>query len=37
MRPLDVPEVLIIIGILGLFGLILHNRPHRQPHVPKHR
>ena len=29
MRPLDVPEVLIIIGLVGLIGLGVHNWMYR--------
>ena len=34
-RPLDVPEVLIILGVLGSIGLAIYNRMHRQTNVPK--
>ena len=37
VRPLDIPEVLIILGTLGGFGLALYNWMHRQPDVRKHR
>jgi hypothetical protein len=36
MRPLDVPEVLIILGVLGGLGLALYNRMHRHPDVNRH-
>jgi hypothetical protein len=37
MRPLDVPEMLIILGVLGGLGLAIYNRLHREPEVPKRR
>jgi hypothetical protein len=37
MRPLDVPEVLIILGLLGALGLALYNRMHRDADAPKQR
>jgi hypothetical protein len=36
MRPLDVPEVLIIAGVLGCLGLALYNRLRRHADGPKH-
>jgi len=36
MGPLDVPEVLIILGLLGLFGLVIHNwLHHHRVHLHK--
>jgi hypothetical protein len=37
MRPLDIPEVLIILGLLGTLGLALYNWNHRKPDAHKHR
>jgi len=37
MRPLDVPEILIVLGVLGGLGHALYNRMHRRPHLPKER
>ena len=37
MRPPDVPEVLIILGLLGSFGLAIYNWTHRHPDVRKPR
>ena len=32
MRPLDIPEILIVLGMLGFLGLALYNGMH-----PRHR
>jgi hypothetical protein len=37
MRPLDVPEVLIILGLLGSIGLAVYNWNHRKADARKHR
>ena len=37
MRPLDVPEVLIILGLLGTAGLAVYNWMNRKAHLGKHR
>ena len=37
MRPPDVPEVLIALGLLGFIGLAIYNWTHRQQDVPRHR
>ena len=37
MRPLDIPEVLIILGLLGTIGLALYNWNHHRADVRKHR
>ena len=37
MRPHDVPEVLIILGLLGSIGLAVYNWTHRKADVHKHR
>jgi hypothetical protein len=37
MRPLDVPEVLIVLGFLGSIGLAVYNWTHRKPDVRRHR
>jgi len=36
-RPHDVPEVLIILGLLGSIGLAAYNWVHRRADVGKHR
>ena len=35
MRPLDIPEVLIILGLLGSFGLAAYNWKHRKSDVSR--
>jgi len=35
MRPHDVPEVLIVLGVLGSLGLALYNWAHRKPDAGK--
>jgi len=30
MRPLDIPEMLIVLGLLGTLGLALYNWTHRK-------
>jgi hypothetical protein len=37
MRPLDVPEVLIILGVLGGLGHAIYNRIHRHADADKER
>ena len=37
MRPLDIPEVLIILGVLGGLGQAIYNRKHRQADAGKQR
>jgi hypothetical protein len=37
MGPLDVPEVLIILGLLGGLGLAAYNWTHHHPGIPRHR
>jgi hypothetical protein len=36
MRPLDIPEVLIVLGLLGTVGLAFYNWTHRKD-VHRHR
>jgi hypothetical protein len=37
MWPHDVPEVLIVLGLLGSLGLAVYNWMHRKEDVRKHR
>lgn len=37
MWPHDVPEVLIVLGLLGSLGLGVYNWMHRKEDVRKHR
>jgi hypothetical protein len=37
MRPLDIPEVLIILGVLGTIGLAVYNWTHRKADVHRNR
>jgi hypothetical protein len=37
MWPHDVPEVLIVLGLLGSIGLAFYNWTRRKPDVPRHR
>jgi hypothetical protein len=37
MWPRDIPEVLIVIGLLGSLGLALYNWMHRGADAGKHR
>jgi hypothetical protein len=37
MWPHDVPEVLIVLGLLSSIGLAVYNWMHRKPDVRKHR
>ena len=37
MRPLDIPEVLIVLGLLGTLGLAVYNWMHRKADVGRHR
>ena len=35
MRPLDVPEILILLGIVALLAWAVYNRLHRDAGAPK--
>jgi hypothetical protein len=37
MWPHDVPEVLIVLGLLGSIGLALHNWVHHRAEIRKQR
>jgi hypothetical protein len=37
MRPLDIPEMLIVLGLLGTFGLAVYNWSQPKADVRKHR
>jgi hypothetical protein len=37
MGSLDIPEVLIILGLLGSLGLAVYNWTHQHPNLPRHR
>jgi hypothetical protein len=37
MWPRDIPEVLIVLGLLGSLGLALHNWMHRAAEVREQR
>jgi len=37
MRPLDVPEVMIILGLLGILGFAVYNWTHRRSDVGRNR
>jgi hypothetical protein len=37
MRPHDVPEVLILLGLLGALGLALYNWTHRKMDAGRRR
>jgi hypothetical protein len=37
MRPLDIPEVLIILGLLGSIGLAVYNWTHHRADERRHR
>jgi hypothetical protein len=35
MRPLDVPEILILLGIVGVLAWAVHNWIHRRTGAPR--
>ena len=37
MRPLDIPEVLIVIGLLGLLGFAVHQWTNHRSDAGGHR
>jgi hypothetical protein len=37
MLPHDIPEVLIVLGLLGSVGLAVYNWRHRGADIPKRR